>query len=145
MNEPETTPENPEISENDVVFECRSCGKSLAIDRRAAGMSIACPDCEEEVIVPAVSQVPGEERVEMTPDQRIGSMSNALQESHADIRRLSSHVTEVGKRRKYLEHLRANNMKRMEHIAEELTMIQSAVDRIATILQESKSDDLPQM
>lgn len=145
MSESDSAPEHPDISADDVVFECPYCGKSLAIDRRAAGMAIACPDCDEEVVVPPTSQLPGEERVEMTPDQRIDSMSNALQESHADIRRLSSHVSEVTKRRKYLEHLRASNMKRMELVAEELTVIQSAIDRIASILQESTSDDLPKM
>ena len=145
MSEAEQPPTEGEISATDVIFECTFCSKSLAIDRRAAGMAIFCPDCDEEIVVPPTSQLPGEDRIELTPDQRIDSMSNALQESHADIRRLSAHLAEVTKRRKYLEQVRTNNMKRMEHIAEELTLMQSAIDRIASILQESTSEDLPQM
>lgn len=36
----------------DILFECRECGKSLAIDRRGAGLNIHCPHCDSELEVP---------------------------------------------------------------------------------------------
>ena len=41
------------ISEkSDIVFECTACTKSLAIDRRGAGLIVTCPDCGQKVQVP---------------------------------------------------------------------------------------------
>lgn len=144
MDEADTPPEAGEISANDVIFECPFCTKSLAIDRRAAGMAIVCPDCGNEVVVPLAGEA-GEAPTELNADQRIASLSSALRECHDDLRRLDANLAEVNKRRKYLETLRASNMKRMERIAEELAVMQSAIDRIASILEESTGEDLPQM
>ncbi|MFZ4395154.1 MAG: DUF2569 family protein [Kiritimatiellia bacterium] len=44
--------QSAEITENDIVFDCPHCGKSLAIDRRAAGTRVVCPDCQNQVRVP---------------------------------------------------------------------------------------------
>ncbi|NCC53651.1 MAG: hypothetical protein EOM20_20915 [Spartobacteria bacterium] len=41
-----------DVTENDIVFNCPACGKSLAIDRRGAGLLIACSDCGEKITVP---------------------------------------------------------------------------------------------
>ncbi len=40
------------IKETDIVFDCPSCGKSLAIDYRGAGLTIPCTDCGTYVDVP---------------------------------------------------------------------------------------------
>ena len=45
--------QDPSITPNDIVFECPHCGKSLAIDKRGAGIQIQCPDCSHAIIVPA--------------------------------------------------------------------------------------------
>lgn len=41
-----------QINENDIVFECPHCGKSIAIEDQAAGMVVICPDCQGSVKVP---------------------------------------------------------------------------------------------
>ena len=137
-----TVAEGLDIRDTDVLFACPYCEKSLVIDQRAAGLMVTCPDCKEEVIVPPDSEFPPNHGgIQLTPDQRIESLTHALQASHEDIRRLSTHLQEVGKRRKVLEHLRAQNIRRMEHVAEELTVIQGAIDRVAAILQDSVADE----
>ena len=44
--------ENTEIGDNDIVFDCPHCGKSLVIDYRGAGLKIECSGCHESVLVP---------------------------------------------------------------------------------------------
>lgn len=135
-----------DIRDTDVVFQCEHCGKSLAIDRQGIGMSIVCPDCGQDVVVPEVSEYSAEEienaeGLELTPDQRIEYLSNALQASHEDIRRLSGHLTEVSKRRQVLETLRTHHIHRMERVAEEMMAMQSAIDRVLAVLQDSADED----
>ncbi len=54
MSEAETleTNESTEIRDNDIVFDCPRCGKSLVIDYRGAGLEISCSQCGEPVLVP---------------------------------------------------------------------------------------------
>ena len=40
------------ILDTDIVFDCTFCGKSLAIDYRAAGLSVPCSDCGKLVAIP---------------------------------------------------------------------------------------------
>jgi DNA-directed RNA polymerase subunit RPC12/RpoP len=40
------------ISSRDILFECPSCGKSLVVDEAAQGLTIECPQCHINVIVP---------------------------------------------------------------------------------------------
>jgi len=146
MTDIEGTDHTEDIRDDDIVFNCTHCGKSLAIEGRAVGMVVSCPDCRNEIIVPSRVHILNEKGpIELTPDERTKALSNALQESQADIRRLSAHLREVRKRRKYLEKLRADNISRLEQIAAEHAVLQSSIERIANILQESASEDLPEM
>ncbi len=55
---PDTAPstdadtEELDIRDTDILFECPSCGKSMVIDYRGAGLSIPCVDCGQPVDVP---------------------------------------------------------------------------------------------
>lgn len=40
------------IGARDILFECPACGKSLVVDDAAEGLTIACPQCHINVIVP---------------------------------------------------------------------------------------------
>ena len=40
------------ISPQDILFECPSCGKSLVVDDAAQGLTVECPKCHINVIVP---------------------------------------------------------------------------------------------
>ena len=41
-----------EPTENDIVFECKYCGKSLMIDYHGAGLIVQCPECKKDIQVP---------------------------------------------------------------------------------------------
>jgi len=45
-------PKKATLEGTDILFECRECGKSLAIDCRGAGLNIHCPQCDTELEVP---------------------------------------------------------------------------------------------
>jgi transcription elongation factor Elf1 len=135
------------LEEADIVFDCPHCGKSLEIDARGAGMVIVCPDCNNNVQVP----VPEQSEVEsVTVSQpavsleaamaQIQSLTATVTASQAKIERLVESLEEVRDRRAYLEKLRIENIARFDRIAGEMTVIQSALDRITTILQDAKAE-----
>jgi len=132
-----------ETGPDDVLFTCKSCSKSLVIDRRAAGMQITCPDCGERSIVPSATEnasVDPNDTLELTYEQRIEALSAALQGSHEEIRRLTNHLQEVSRRRKYLEQLRASQIKKIDRITQELGTMQSSLGRISEIVNDSIDD-----
>lgn len=126
---------------SDIVFDCPHCNKSLAIDRRGAGMIITCPDCQQSVQVPGLPQgeaaaTPGP-AADLTPDQRVASLEEALEGAQVKVERLVESLEEVRERRRYLENLRSDNLGRFQQIAKEVGMIQSSLDRIVSIVQEA--------
>ncbi len=144
--------ENPEAiagpTGNDIIFDCPYCGKSLAIDSRGAGLTIQCPDCRQEVGVPALVSSPPTEMLEPEPGMdenpvvRIKNLTAALAASQAKVERLVSSLEEVRERRRFLEKLRTENMGRFEQIGKELVVIQNAMDRIVGMLQDAASEKL---
>jgi DNA-directed RNA polymerase subunit RPC12/RpoP len=40
----------------EITFKCTQCGQDLEIDESGAGLSVPCPQCSAEVIVPASSR-----------------------------------------------------------------------------------------
>jgi predicted RNA-binding Zn-ribbon protein involved in translation (DUF1610 family) len=54
MSRKPTKAESEEIvvTNQDILFDCPSCGKSLVVDVSAEGMIVDCPQCRTNVIVP---------------------------------------------------------------------------------------------
>jgi DNA-directed RNA polymerase subunit RPC12/RpoP len=132
-----------EIGSDDVLFTCKFCGKSLVIDRRAVGMQITCPDCRERSIVPGTaenSDIATDETLQLTYEQRITALSSALQGSHDEIRRLTTHLQEVARRRKFLEQLRASQIRKFDLITEELNLMRASLARLTDIIKDSSDD-----
>ena len=132
-----------EVGPDDVLFTCKYCSKSLIIGCRAVGMQGTCPDCGERSIVPRneeKSAIEVDDMLQLTHDQRITAFSSALQGSHDEIRRLTTHLQEVARRRKSLELLRASPISKLGRITGELSMMQSSVGRIPEIVKDSTSD-----
>ena len=133
-----------DIGEGDVFFYCPVCGKSMVIDDRGAGLMVDCPSCKSEVLVPSESQYdpPASLRIDGEGEaaERIAALTKALKISQDDITKLSTNLAEVNKRRKFLEQQRAAGIKRLERIAEEMTVMQAAIDRIVEILRDSAEE-----
>lgn len=99
------------VQAGDIVFNCPRCTKSLAIDPRAAGFTITCPDCGTEVDVPASTE----------------NLAENLEETvHALRSRLQS-----------LEHRYALDRERLGKLSQEVQLIQAALDRTVSILQDA--------
>lgn len=117
----------------DIVFNCPYCGKSLAIDPRGAGMIVQCVDCGREIQVPGEPPEP--------PPQEVSA--EALAAAQQKIERLVATIEELRERRRHLEQLRAENLKRFDQIGRELEIIQNALDRIVGLLQDARLETSP--
>jgi len=134
------TANNDEITENDILFNCPVCDKSLTIDKSAAGMMITCPDCKTEILVPSETDV--SETIAMDPqEERIDELNSSLIQSQGTIQELIEELGATQKRRNYLEHLRVENLEHFETISRELLGIQAGIDRILSIIQDSEREN----
>ena len=120
-----------DITDNDIIFECPICTKSLAIDKRGAGYTIVCPDCSHTVQVPVPDHMSNNFE-KSTPQD----MARALAESNERIKSLSLTLHEVYERRKYLEKLRTMNLDQFDKVRKELRVIQGAMDRLNEVMQD---------
>lgn len=141
----------PDITPNDIVFDCPHCGKSLAIDQRGAGLVVNCPDCGQPVQVPGLPpevrrHIPGaggQAAVAAPPSGKSAAeLEEALAASQQKIARLVENLEEVRERRRVLEQLRTDNMARFRQIGKELETIQHAIDRIVAHLQDAANQDV---
>ena len=127
------------ISENDILFTCNQCGKSLTIDCRGAGLMIHCPDCGEDI------QVPIPEGVDISDIDRLGAVevrgaeepeeAARFPESPDEIRMLMTELDELRFRRRYLEKQRAENVKWLRVLGQQMTAMRTALDQIEDILK----------
>ncbi|MBP7274780.1 MAG: hypothetical protein KBA51_01095 [Kiritimatiellae bacterium] len=125
--------------ETDIIFDCPRCGKSLCIEESGAGRVVPCPDCGTRM------QVPIPERMTrlLKPGMTTIADYTAAQESPAEdsdvlrerVHQLEGTMEEVQARKRELEKLRIDNALRFQRVRDELTLIQSALDRITDILQ----------
>jgi predicted RNA-binding Zn-ribbon protein involved in translation (DUF1610 family) len=103
------------VSENvrpeDIVFNCPQCTKSLAIDPRAAGFTITCPDCGTEVQVP----------------ETVGALAENLEDT----------VLALRSRLNALEKRFSLDQERLAKITQEMGLIQAALDRTVSLLQDA--------
>ncbi len=125
-----------EIRENDVVFDCPFCSKSLAIDVRGAGLVIACPDCGGQVQVPIPEGLDiadldagnGDEEV------RIIHLRELLLSAQVRVRELEAELEELRQRRDALEQLRAENTVRFDVLGREMDNIHRSMGRIGEVV-----------
>jgi len=127
MNQPTPVNQVENAAAEDILFECPQCGKSLEIDARGAGYIIICPDCKNEIQVPAWNAVSEAAAPELDPETRqrvkIEEMLNQLQ----------TKVTRLEKQQLADDHC-------FKRLGDELNLIQSAIDRITEIIETRKTD-----
>jgi len=122
----------------DIVFKCPHCGKSLAIDRRGAGLEIRCPECHKPLTVPE----PDYE--EIPPEQlRIRELEDALHDARRQVAQLTEELNHVTLRRNHLEKLRARSLKCFERIDRDLAVMTQAIQRIRAALLDAGFSPVP--
>ena len=120
------------ISDRDVVFECPSCTKSLAIDRRGAGLTIACPQCNEPVRVP----MPPDEFVQHPETDHTEEFADAtellagLSDSQVKVQELTDNLNALRKQHQDMETQQNVSKKTIAKLRQEFSSIQSALDNI---------------
>ena len=120
---------NTSKGQQDIVFDCPHCGKSLVIDRRGAGMQIRCPECNGTVTVPQ----PDYDEVS-AEDLRLHELEDALQDCKRELSELTEELNYVSVRRAHLEKLRARSLKCFERIDRDLSAMEQAIQRIRVAL-----------
>lgn len=148
MNDSAPKPYIP--TEDDIVFDCPSCGRELAINFQGAGLKVSCPHCNERVDVPIPEDVHIlEEDDEDTPpetksdvmdakDLKIVELAEQLGLSESRVNELVQELVETRQRRKTLENERHENLKRFKLMAEEINALQNALDRLNGLLADAR-------
>ena len=108
-----------DVQPTDIVFECPQCGKSLAIDPRGIGLVVVCPDCQTQVQVPA----PRFDAAELSNEESGGG----------------EQVVDLAERVRLLERFHAIDQERLQQISAEMGLIQSALDRVVTLLNDAQT------
>ena len=132
----ENTTVSDEIRSSDIVFNCPSCEKSLAIDCRGAGLTIACPDCGNKIEVPIPDNMDVSDIDSSDEDKavRIIHMREVISQSQEQIMALESELKDVAMRRDVLETIRTENAIRFDVLQHEVEVIQRSLLRISEVL-----------
>jgi len=123
MNQPTST--SPDDQEEDILFECPQCRKSLEIDARGAGYIIVCPDCKNEIQVPTWSA-----------EEIAGGDDSAVRERI----KIEATLADLQSRVMQLEKLQKSDDQCFKRIADEINLIQSALDRITEVVESRQSN-----
>ncbi len=139
-----------EIKADDILFECGKCGKSLVIDRRGAGLTIHCPDCDAELQVPIPEDVDLAEIDKSITEDLTGiaddSSDNILNledlppDLQEKVRNLVMETEELHARRARLERLHAKTAPGIQAVKRQLTVIRAALEQIEESLASMEED-----
>jgi len=126
MNQPTST--SSDEQDEDILFECPQCGKSLEIDAQGAGYIIVCPDCKNEIQVPSWNSPDAEAAA--------GSGDAATRERI----KIEESLAQLQARVMQLEKLQKSDDQCFKRMADEITLIQSALDRITELVESRHSN-----
>lgn len=135
------------FSEQDILFDCPQCTKSLGIHRRGAGLVVRCPDCGARMRVPVTESKSDMETSEWDESREVftGLSETERPDLEETVHRLEVSIEEFQRRKDYLERLRFGTEQHIERLREEMAVIQASLDRMVDILQaivpEQASDD----
>lgn len=135
----DTAQEPDQFTEDDIIFECPFCSKSMAIDKRGMGLTINCPQCDGLVRVPTVS-----ESTEATPDSvtmPVEGLADALDESRDEIEELKQKIQELESLRNSLEEQSTIQEEKLILLRREFSHIQSALDQVSMIMVDPSATD----
>lgn len=125
-----------DITESDIVFDCPNCSKSLAMDRRGAGLTIDCPGCSEPVRVPTPPDPVPETYKDLTEYADVEDLQQSLLSSREKVDALTAQIAELAKKHENFEAQRDKNSATISKLRSEFGNIQDALDSIYKFLQE---------
>ena len=154
MPDPDNKP--TELVNNDIVFECEYCSKSLAIDYHGAGLTIQCPDCGKDIQVPIPDGVDISDidyDLDKLQAKEIEEPKELItdEESRKSAEQINNMVTELDEfrfRTRYLEKELLQFTKGVKNINHQMDAIRKALDQITNIadsLTEKSSNDTQEL
>ncbi|MCO5045683.1 MAG: hypothetical protein M9935_10485 [Kiritimatiellae bacterium] len=117
------TPSPSPLQPGDIIFECPQCGKSLAIDVRGAGFIVRCPDCRTEIQVPTTEAPSDDEGA-----RERGSPAEPI-------------ALSIEEQVQYLQRQHVADVERLNRITSEMALIQAALDRLVSLIEESRANN----
>lgn len=132
MSKPET--EKSEFTEDDIIFECPFCSKSMAIDKRGMGLTINCPQCKGMVRVPTVSESAENGKHPHSVNMPVEGLADALDESRDEIEALRSKIEELETLRSKFEQQSSEQETKLSSLRREFANIQSALDQVSLLM-----------
>ncbi len=125
----------PGFTDQDVLFECPKCGKSLGINRAGAGLIVSCSECGAKMRVPTPEdELAAEAADEPATDVPLASVSSGV--AADEVQRLQVGMEELQERLHRLERMRAEYTHKFRRVGQEMELIQAALDRVSSILQD---------
>jgi transcription elongation factor Elf1 len=134
---PESAADQTEIRETDIVFDCKYCSKSLAIDYKGAGLNIPCSDCGKmvEVPIPEGMDISDIDKSDEEMEIVILNLRKSLAAAESKVASLDEDVDELNSRRQSLEKLRSDTVYKFGSVAEQISIVQKALDDIANAIR----------
>jgi transcription elongation factor Elf1 len=126
-----------QFTDNDIIFECPFCNKSMAIDKRGMGLTINCPQCDGLVRVPTYS-----ENTEGDPhslEMPVEGLADALDESRDEIEDLHRKILELEALRDSLEEQSSIQEEKLSLLRREFSTIQAALDQVSMMMVDSST------
>ena len=126
-----------EAKETDIVFDCRHCGKSLAIDYRGAGLTIPCTDCGNyvEVPIPEGMEIVDIDSTSEEQETRIVHLRRLLTAAEERIAKLEEELESVAARRESLESARATILTRQNKAKESVDVLRAAISAMSRAVE----------
>lgn len=155
---PDSDNKSARLINNDIIFECEHCDKSLAIDYHGAGLTIQCPDCGKDIQVPIpdgmeLSDIDHDidelqAMWEGKPEKTVKEEKPAREDPTEQVNTLMTELEELRIRKRYLEKERSQFTKGLEDMIRQMKVIQTALDKINNIfdsLTKKTSDDTQEL
>lgn len=128
-------PTTDEFTDDDLIFECPFCSKSMAIDKRGMGLTIHCPECDGLVKVPTVSE--SAEETPHTVSMPVEGLADALEQHRTELETLKEKLSSVEQIRNQLEQQTTEHEQKLTQLRREFGNIQSALDQVSLLLVDS--------
>ena len=134
---PESAADQSEIRETDIVFDCKYCSKSLAIDYKGAGLNIPCSDCGKmvEVPIPEGMDIGDIDNSDEEMEIVILNLRKSLSAAESKVASLDEDVDELNSRREALEKQRSDTVYKFGSVAEQISIVKKSVDDIANAIR----------
>jgi septal ring factor EnvC (AmiA/AmiB activator) len=134
MNEQDT--EKSEFTDDDIIFECPFCSKSMAIDKRGMGLTINCPQCSGMVRVPTISESTETGGQPFSVNMPVEGLADALDESRDEIEALRSKIQELETLWSKFEQQSTEQENKLTALRREFGNIQSALDQVSMLMSD---------